>query len=60
MLAGGYCSVHGHPSFMQVRLLLFAKARECVGESEVEYVWGGKTTVTGREVLEAIVKSFPK
>ena len=52
--------MHGHPSFMQVRLLLFAKARECVGESEVEYVWGGKTTVTGREVLEAIVKSFPK
>lgn len=46
---------------MQVRLLLFAKARECVGESEVEYVWeGGKTAVTGREVLETIVKSFPK
>ena len=41
-------------------MLFFAKARECVGESEVDYTWEGADTVTGREVLETIVKSFPR
>ena len=41
-------------------MLFFAKARECVGGSEVEHTWRGAAAVTGREVLEAIIKSFPR
>jgi molybdopterin converting factor subunit 1 len=42
-----------------VKLLFFAKSRECVGESEVDFEWTDETSVSGQNLLDSILSSYP-
>ena len=58
---GGGRALRSHVFVLtQVKLLFFAKSRECVGESEVDFEWTDKTSVSGQNLLDSILSSYPR